>query len=104
VNDHWNEGGPQEPAVGPSDRSRVSLAGLDTVPAGPSVAASGGRPFEVRVPTPGAGDIVVDVRARRADVVHRLMNLGVSRYTLTALLPEWSELIAAVASEHLEYR
>lgn len=78
---HGNERGPHEPPAGP-----------------------GGHPFEVRVPTPRAGDIVVDIRARRADVVHRLMNLGVSRCTLTALLPEWSKLIAAVASEHLEYR
>jgi len=56
------------------------------------------------VPTPEAGDIVVDVRARRADVVDRLLNLGVSRCTLIALLPDWSDLIATVASEHLEHR
>lgn len=56
--------------------------------------------FEVRVPIPGDGDIVVDVRARRADVVHRLLDLGVDRCTLATLLPEWSELIELVASEH----
>lgn len=56
------------------------------------------------MPTPEAGDIVIDVRARRADVVQRLFDLGVSRCTLMALLPEWSELIVTVASEHAEYR
>lgn len=56
--------------------------------------------FEVRVPTPEDGEIVVDVRRRRADVVHRLLGLGVSRRTLVALLPEWSELIGRVASEY----
>lgn len=58
--------------------------------------------FEVRVPTPEDGDIVVDVRARRADVVHRLLDLGVNRCTLATLLPEWSDLIERVASEHEE--
>ena len=104
MNSHWNERGPNGPPTGPDDRSRTAVAALGTCPDDPPVAADGGRPFEVRVPTPGDGDIVVDVRARRADVVHRLLDLGVSRRTLTALLPEWSDLIAAVASEHLEHR
>lgn len=104
MNSHWNERGPHEPPAGPGERSQTSVAPFGTRPDGPPVAAHSGRPFEVCVPTPAAGDIVVDIRARRGDVVHRLMNLGVSRCTLTALLPEWSELIAAVASEHLEYR
>ena len=104
MNSHWNERGTDGPPTGPGDRSRTPVAPLGTCPDGLPVAAHGGRPYEVRVPTPGAGEIVVDVRARRADVVHRLLDLGVSRCTLTALLPEWSELIATVASEHLEYR
>jgi hypothetical protein len=104
VNSHWSERGPHEPPAGPGDRSNTPVAPPEICPDGPPFAAQGGRPFEVRVPTPGAVDIVVDVRAGRADVVHRLLDLGVSRCTLMALLPEWSELIASVASKHFEYR
>lgn len=104
MNSHWNQRGPDEPITGSVDRSRTSIAPPQTGPDGPTAAANGSSPFEVRVPTPEAGDIVVDVRARRADVVDRLLNLGVSRCTLIALLPDWSDLITAVASEHLEHR
>ena len=104
MNSHWSERGPHEPLAGHGGGSNAPVAPPEICPDGPPVAAPGSRPFEVRVPTPGAGDIVVDVRAGRADVVHRLLDLGVSRCTLMALLPEWSELIASVASEHFEYR
>lgn len=57
------------------------------------------RAFEVDVPVPG-GDIVrVDHREHRADVVRRLLLLGVSERTLTSLLPDWVELIGRVVDE-----
>lgn len=43
-------------------------------------------------------DQVIDPRLRRADTVRRLLELGVSSRTLMAILPEWSELIAAVSA------
>lgn len=57
------------------------------------------RELEVDVPLPG-GDIVrVDPREHRDDVVRRLLLLGASELTLTALLPEWTERIRRVADE-----
>jgi hypothetical protein len=41
----------------------------------------------------------VDPRQHRDDVVRRLLLLGVSGQTLTALLPEWDEGIRRVAEE-----
>jgi hypothetical protein len=55
---------------------------------------------ELHLPTGANGDVIVDVRQHRADVVARLLAVGVSPHTLTTLLPEWAELIAAVAAEH----
>ncbi len=40
-----------------------------------------------------------DSRERRALVIHRLLARGLSPRTLRALLPDWDELIAAVAGE-----
>lgn len=58
--------------------------------------------LEVDVPTPDNGHITVQVRERRADVVARLLAMGVSARTLTTLLPEWADLIDAVAAEHID--
>jgi Fe2+ transport system protein FeoA len=43
--------------------------------------------------------VLVDIRARRADVVQRLLDMGVTPRTLATLLPEWDELIATVAAQ-----
>ena len=52
----------------------------------------------VPVPTPSGEDVIVDPREHREDVVRRLLGLGVTARCLTALLPEWSLLIARVAA------
>lgn len=69
----------------------------------PATAVAADR-HEVRVPIPDDGHLIVDVRERRADVVARLLDLGVSVRCLTTLLPEWTELINAVAAERLDTR
>lgn len=53
---------------------------------------------EVHVPTPDDGEVIVDVRQRRPEVVARLLDLGVSARTLTILLPGWTSLIEEVAA------
>jgi hypothetical protein len=55
--------------------------------------------FEVPIPIPDDGHVLVDLRERRADVVGRLLGLGVTPRTLTTLLPEWEELILTVAAQ-----
>jgi hypothetical protein len=57
------------------------------------------RALEVDVLLPGGDTVRVDPRQHRDDVVRRLLLLGVSGQTLTALLPEWDEGIRRVAEE-----
>ncbi len=54
---------------------------------------------QIAVPTPDGGNVLVDPRQHRADVVRRLLCCGVSAATLLHLLPEWSELIGRVDRE-----
>jgi hypothetical protein len=48
-------------------------------------------------------DQVIDPRLRRVETVRRLLELGISSRTLTAILPEWSELIATVSAAYGPY-
>jgi hypothetical protein len=102
VNNHRNDPGLEaagEVVARESGRpAAITVTCPDRSPAGAN------NHFGVRVPTPGSGDIVVDVRARRADVVNRLLEMGVSRCTLITLLPDWSDLIILAASEHAQTR
>lgn len=106
MNNHRNDPGLEvagevagEVAAGESGRPTATTVNCpDKSPAGAN------NHVEVRVPTPGAVDIVVNVRARRADVVNRLLEMGASRCTLITLLPDWSDLIILVASEHARTR
>lgn len=43
----------------------------------------------------------VPVHARRADIVSRLLERGLTRRLLTLLLPEWRPLIDRVAAERI---
>ena len=60
--------------------------------------------YEVQVPIPDDGHVTVDIRERRADVVARLLAMQVSPRTLITLLPEWEQLILAVAAGHTAKR
>lgn len=51
----------------------------------------------VSVRTPDGGEVLVDPRSHRADVVRRLLCLGVSARTLITLLPDWAPLIRTTA-------
>lgn len=53
------------------------------------------------VPVVDDGPVLVDIRARRADVVARLLDMGVTPRTLTTLLPEWEDLIATVVARRM---
>lgn len=55
--------------------------------------------FEVDVLLPGGDTVRVDPREHRDDVVRRLLLLGVSERTLSALLPEWDGRIRRIADE-----
>lgn len=57
------------------------------------------RSFEVDVPLPGGRVVRIDPREHRADVVRRLLVLGVPERTLAALLPDWTSLIEWVATD-----
>jgi len=57
---------------------------------------------EVAIPMPGGGEVLVDPRHHRENVVRRLLADGVRPSTLLRLLPEWEPLIARVATEQSE--
>ena len=57
------------------------------------------RPGLAAIPTPVGGEVGFDLRARRLEVVRRLLSRGVSAATLRAVLPEWDGLIAELDTE-----
>lgn len=76
------------------------MATLHTRPTDPyrqPVAASA-HPH-VNVPIPSGEVVLVDPRVHRADVVRRLLAVGVAPTTLLALLPTWDALIRSVVAE-----
>lgn len=52
----------------------------------------------VPIPVPGRSFVLVDPTEHRADVVQRLLLLGVSTQTLRVLLPSWTSLVTSVAA------
>jgi hypothetical protein len=82
--------------VDQSGRGR-SLSGAGAAGRAPGMVTA--AHFEVSVPTPDDGHVLVDLRERRADVVGRLLDLGVTPRTLMTLLPEWEAMIARVAAQ-----
>ncbi len=56
----------------------------------------------VAIPTPCGGEVLVDPRHHRENVVRRLLADGVRTSTLLRLLPEWEPLITRVATEQAD--
>lgn len=96
MNEAWNTGRPGQP-LGTEAMAGTTYASSPAPR--PDRARPGTADASPDVVTDIADDVVVDIRQRRADVVRRLLCSGVSHRTLTALLPEWSDLIVGLSHE-----